>query len=227
MHYDQDELAKAHEQDEVMIGRAFRQLVEGLPANLLNFTHLFARCQTTPTYEQRQFSIYPDVQEAGNAALPFVRYGLTPLRVMYVTQAPVALAKRLMQHGSMPRSPACLFTAQSSADFLINSQAHLRVAPVLPLDMLEREIVGVARCKPAVADALFYWLIEVSRLRPWLFQDGFAESIPSATKNWGEAAPDAPARSLASAAGIVKITLEPEIIPANLADRWTLPRQQS
>ena len=164
-------LLAAKEDDEASVGRAFRDaLLPGLPSRLEELGKWLAEanCEPLPKASYEWLLGTPAVRAGLGATEGPARYGVTPLTVLGATNAVSALARRLARRKHLPRKERFALEPRRDAYKALDR-------PHLGYDGVVLEIAQVAGGTPAIADALYRWLLEVGAHRPLLFRELEAE----------------------------------------------------
>jgi hypothetical protein len=166
-----DQLIQTNMTREAEIGRAFKEdLLSDLDRALKPLTLIFAEAPTVSETEQRHLRQNPSVAPAWPESAGLLACGLTPLAVLAATASVFPLATRLKTGASQ---------ILNNADPVVLCYVW-RKAPPKQWERFSqsivREVLQVAHCREATAKILIDWLIDVARVKPWIFRG--AEAVP-------------------------------------------------
>jgi hypothetical protein len=165
-------MIEANEHEEGEIGHAFK---DGLLNDLEDLKDLSAYFMEVPPVSwkrQKDLREVPSVIAARPQSLMLVEHGLTPLGVFYATTAVVSLANRLRESGTLESlGPVCLSYPRGSSLYTCTPSGFV--------DYCVAEVMGVSHCGEQAAAALIRWLIDVARVKPYIFKGASAVQHPS------------------------------------------------
>lgn len=162
-------LFEALAEDEAAVGTAFQEsLLAGLPENLRDLGICLREVPQVNPEEQEELLGSPAVRDGMPLSRSLVKYGVTPLTILYSTDAVAALLDRLMQDGILDANTPVVLGARREIRNNQNKSFDLA-------EMIVDEIGKVAECEPRTAAALFSWSIQAAIYKPYLFRGFIAE----------------------------------------------------
>jgi hypothetical protein len=158
-------MIEANEHEETSIGRAFKDgLLDGLRVDLSTY---FLEVPRVSQKKRQALRETQSVVAAWPECLTLVQHGLTPLDVFNATEIVGSLAKRLSTIDALDP------TAGVRLLYPTNGSLYERPASEF-VDYVVAEVIGVAHCGEAAAVALVRWLIDVARVKPYIFRQAYA-----------------------------------------------------
>jgi RNA polymerase sigma factor (sigma-70 family) len=161
---DQAELEKLIEvkrEDDISVGRMFKCLVHDLGDYLKNWDAWFNGVSLVNERDRAYLVKQPDVVAAGAEADGLVRYGVTPLTLLYAMEGVRVAADALRRTETLTYADAVVITVDPK-------RAKLSVETLDPKVAIER-IIAMAEVNGSVARALLNWLVAVAHEKAFLF----------------------------------------------------------
>jgi RNA polymerase sigma factor (sigma-70 family) len=161
------ELFSVHAEKDTSIGEAFRDLLAGLPDSLSS-PMLFSHLPHIAQDEESLLRQAPDVRASLSESVPFLPYGIRPLKVFYATEAVSGLSERLLELRFIDQDRLILGEQIQFSDDR-DTRQNLE-------DLMVLEIGQTAEVNPDTSKALYSWLIRTAQYRPYLFK-GFRAQV--------------------------------------------------
>lgn len=162
-------LLEASANDERSVGMAYKlSLMPGLPDSLQRLEDRLAALPQSDPEEIQELLETPAAQAAMPYSERLARYGVTPLTILYATDAISALLERLKSYEMLPRDASVTLGAGIEIPYGDEGEA---ITP----EMLCKEIENIAECRGDVARVILPWTLEVAEYKPALFAGLTAE----------------------------------------------------
>lgn len=156
-------LLEASANDERSVGTAYKlSLMPGLPEHLQLLENHLATLPMSDPEEIEELLETPAAQAAWPHSEGLARYGVTPLTILYATDAISSLLERLKNYEMLPRDEPVLLVANREISY------DGEGATLTP-EVLAKEIANIAECRDDVARVIFAWTLEVAQYKPALF----------------------------------------------------------
>jgi hypothetical protein len=165
-----DDLFEARQTEETDVGRAFEQvLIVNVPPEVLRWAPLLALSAVSAEY-QSHLMAQSSVQESPYARDYLVRVGLTPMSVLWTTDAIGGLIARLIDKHQLDATVPIILSEKN--EWAAGCQ-HLDFARVV------REVCRMADLPELQGSTLARWCIRVSAYKPLLFRFLCAKPLAS------------------------------------------------
>lgn len=165
---------EVHENEDIAIGRAFRETLLADLGDVLQEPAVIAALPKLDQSEQDRLRSAPDVEAGKPESEWWLTYGVRPVTVFIATEAVSGLLSRYVRRGSLPGGTIVL----GNESLTVSGKDH---KTFLLSNLLREEISLRAECSDEIAAALYSWLLEVGQRKAWLFAGFRATPGPQGT----------------------------------------------